>query len=104
MTDDLTIQLPDGFTATFRSDGIAISNIEGGLHMANITESIMAQEIARLRAAQGEPVADTRLTDEEMLHFWDIHVGMPTDKYPLNYKDVCIFARAIEAAIRKAAP
>jgi len=33
------------------------------------------------------------------MHFWDIHAGMPTEKYPLNYKDVRAFARAIEAAI-----
>ena len=38
------------------------------------------------------------LTDEQISHFWDIHVGMPTAARPLNYNDVRIFARAIERA------
>ena len=48
-------------------------------------------------AQPAEPVQ--RLSDERIMHFWDIHAGMPTEKYPLNYKDVRAFARAIEAAI-----
>ena len=55
-------------------------------------------------AQEPQPVSNTdelpqRLSDERIMHFWDIHAGMPTEKYPLNYKDVRAFARAIEAAI-----
>lgn len=38
------------------------------------------------------------LTDEQILHFVDIHVGAPSMAYPLDNSDWITFARAIEAA------
>ena len=38
------------------------------------------------------------LTDEQILHFVDTHVGAPSMAYPLDNSDWIIFARAIEAA------
>jgi hypothetical protein len=36
------------------------------------------------------------LTDEEILHRIDTHVGVPSQKYPLDISDLISFARAIE--------
>ena len=38
------------------------------------------------------------LTDEQILHFVDTHVGAPSMAYPLDNSDWMNFARAIEAA------
>ena len=38
------------------------------------------------------------LTDEQILHFVDTHVGAPSMAYPLDNSDWINFARAIEAA------
>jgi len=38
------------------------------------------------------------LTDEQILHFVDTHVGAPSMDYPLDNSDWINFARAIEAA------
>lgn len=38
------------------------------------------------------------LTDEQILHFVDTHVGVPSMAYPLDNSDWMNFARAIEAA------
>ena len=73
--------------------------------MANMASDEIADLTAQPAPAQEpQPVSNTdelpqRLSDERIMHFWDIHAGMPTEKYPLNYKDVRAFARAIEAAI-----
>ena len=40
------------------------------------------------------------LTDEIILHFVDLYIGVPSPSYPLNNSDWINFARAIEAALR----
>lgn len=44
------------------------------------------------------PPASKPLTDEQILHLVDIHVGAPSMAYPLDTSDWLCFARAIEAA------
>ena len=92
------------------------TEVQGPSGFATWQDAAVAERVRRvkaeqeLRAAQPAPaqepqlVSNTdelpqRLSDERIMHFWDIHAGMPTEKYPLNYKDVRAFARAIEAAI-----
>ena len=92
------------------------TEVQGPSGFATWQDAAVAERVRRvkaeqeLRAAQPapaqepQPVSNTdelpqRLSDERIMHFWDIHAGMPTEKYPLNYKDVRAFARAIEAAI-----
>ena len=41
------------------------------------------------------------LTDEEILHRIDTHVGVPSQKYPLDISDLISFARAIEAKLKE---
>jgi hypothetical protein len=36
------------------------------------------------------------LTDEEIMHRIDTHIGVPSQKYPLDISDLISFARAIE--------
>lgn len=39
------------------------------------------------------------MTDEQIEHIWDTHVGEPTNLLPMTLKDKLLFARAIERAI-----
>jgi hypothetical protein len=41
------------------------------------------------------------LTDEEILHRIDTHVGVPSQKYPLDISDLISFARAIDAKLKE---
>jgi hypothetical protein len=44
-----------------------------------------------------------QMTNEQILHLWDTHVGTPNEKYPLREKDILLFAedlRMAEAALR----
>ena len=58
-------------------------------------ESIINKDIVPLYTT---PPQRKPLTDEEILHRVDTHVGGPSPSYPLDNSDWLNFARAIEAA------
>jgi hypothetical protein len=43
------------------------------------------------------------LSDERIAHLWDIHIGEPTESYPLTTADAINFARVIEREARSSA-
>jgi len=68
------------------------------LPTGNIVGSVLPQCKCGWQAPQ-PPVTQRTwadLTDEEILHRIDTHIGVPSPKYPLDNSDLISFARAIE--------
>jgi len=66
-------ELPGGWYAEHRDEGIAIGHRDGGLHMAGLFEVSMVHEIERLRAALTEArrwIGDGDLSDGLAAEHW----------------------------------
>ena len=93
--------VPDGWVMAPRDPTQRMGNCG---FRAGAASSFAADMIYRAMIAAAPAQPAVPLTDEQISHFWDIHVGMPTAARPLNYNDVRIFARAIEQAHGITAP
>ena len=61
-------------------------------------ENLESNSMANMQTTDKCTCKHFPLTDEQILHFVDTHVGAPSMAYPLDSSDWMNFARAIEAA------
>lgn len=89
--------------------GVEVGQVELATQVALVEKCMVAMnenadkgekaeaELAMLKA---QPVQPATLTDEQIMHLVDTHVGVPSSRYPIGHSDWINFARAIEAACR----